>query len=96
MARRRPKSTERDDSAVAFPTEGDAVGLKTLGRNANGPAPEGEQSQELQGSSRGNSLEEIARRAYERYQQRGGTHGHDQEDWFEAEREVRGFRSRNE
>jgi hypothetical protein len=30
----------------------------------------------------------IARRAYDRYQARGGEHGHDQDDWFEAEREL--------
>ena len=30
----------------------------------------------------------VARRAYERYQQRGGEHGRDQQDWFEAEREL--------
>jgi hypothetical protein len=34
--------------------------------------------------------ERIARRAYERFQERGGEHGHDQEDWYEAERELRG------
>jgi hypothetical protein len=30
----------------------------------------------------------IARRAYERFQTRGGEHGRDQEDWLEAEREL--------
>jgi hypothetical protein len=34
-------------------------------------------------------LDSIARRAYERFEMRGGEHGHDQEDWFEAERELR-------
>jgi hypothetical protein len=33
--------------------------------------------------------ERIQRRAYDRYQERGGEHGRDQEDWFEAERENR-------
>jgi len=33
--------------------------------------------------------ERIARRAYERFEARGREHGHDQEDWFEAEREAR-------
>jgi hypothetical protein len=33
--------------------------------------------------------ERIQRRAYERYEERGGEHGHDQEDWYEAERENR-------
>lgn len=31
----------------------------------------------------------IARRAYERFHARGGEHGRDQEDWFEAERELK-------
>jgi hypothetical protein len=30
----------------------------------------------------------IARRAFERFQMRGGEHGHDQEDWLEAEQEL--------
>jgi hypothetical protein len=36
--------------------------------------------------------ERIARAAYERFQTRGGQHGHDQEDWFAAERELNGRR----
>jgi hypothetical protein len=34
----------------------------------------------------------VAKRAYERYLERGSEHGRDQEDWFEAEREIRGRR----
>jgi hypothetical protein len=33
-------------------------------------------------------LDLITRRAYERFQTRGGEHGRDQEDWLEAEREL--------
>jgi hypothetical protein len=36
--------------------------------------------------------EQIARRAYERFEARGREHGHDQEDWFDAEEELRGTR----
>lgn len=36
--------------------------------------------------------EQIARRAYERYLERNGEHGRDQEDWLEAERELRNSR----
>ncbi len=32
--------------------------------------------------------EQIAARAYERFLERGGEHGHDLEDWLEAEQEV--------
>ena len=30
----------------------------------------------------------VARRAYELYEQRGGAHGHDIDDWLLAEREL--------
>ena len=33
--------------------------------------------------------EDVARRAYQLYEERGGGHGHDQDDWFQAERELR-------
>jgi Protein of unknown function (DUF2934) len=32
----------------------------------------------------------ISRRAYERFQARGGEHGRDQDDWLDAERELNG------
>ena len=35
------------------------------------------------------SDEDIRRRAYERYQQRGGNHGRHFDDWVEAEKELR-------
>jgi hypothetical protein len=34
--------------------------------------------------------DEIARRAYEIFQRRGGTHGADLDDWLQAERQLRG------
>jgi hypothetical protein len=33
---------------------------------------------------------QVAQRAYERYQQRGGQHGSDQDDWYQAERDLGG------
>jgi hypothetical protein len=33
--------------------------------------------------------DDIARRAFELYRDRGGEHGHDFDDWIEAERELR-------
>ena len=35
--------------------------------------------------------EEAADRAYDLWQDRGREHGHDREDWFEAERQLRAF-----
>jgi hypothetical protein len=36
-----------------------------------------------------NDPDSIARRAYEIYQNRGGSHGADLDDWLEAERELK-------
>jgi hypothetical protein len=36
-----------------------------------------------------NERDAIARRAYEIYEQRGGQHGADLDDWLEAERQLR-------
>ena len=37
----------------------------------------------------GPTMDDIRRRAYERYQQRGGNHGQHFDDWLEAEKELR-------
>lgn len=36
-----------------------------------------------------NDADAVARRAYEIYQNRGGNHGADLDDWLEAERQLR-------
>jgi Protein of unknown function (DUF2934) len=36
------------------------------------------------------AYEDIARRAYELYERRGGENGRDWDDWLHAERELRG------
>ena len=35
------------------------------------------------------TLDDIRRRAYERYQERGGNHGQHFDDWLEAEKELK-------
>ena len=35
------------------------------------------------------SADDIRRRAYERYQERGGKHGQHFDDWLEAEKELK-------
>ena len=40
------------------------------------------------------SREEIARRAYELFLQRGGEPGHEQEDWLQAEKNLREEKAR--
>jgi hypothetical protein len=41
------------------------------------------------GDRSGPNEEEIRRRAYQRYLERGGVNGSDFDDWLEAERELR-------
>lgn len=41
------------------------------------------------------SVDAIARRAYELFQLRGGTHGHALEDWLQAEHELSSRQSLN-
>ena len=36
---------------------------------------------------------EVARRAYEKFLERGGEHGHDVQDWLAAEAEIRAGRN---
>ena len=40
------------------------------------------------GEGEGKDQEAIARRAHELFEARGRQHGHDEEDWLEAEREL--------
>ena len=40
--------------------------------------------------------EDIARRAYQIYEQRGAEAGHEWEDWFQAERELMDIRTTRE
>jgi hypothetical protein len=41
-----------------------------------------------EGRHRAVSSEIIAKRAYEKFEARGRSHGHDREDWIAAEREL--------
>ena len=92
MARRRPKGS--DDARTAFPTEGagDVAGISTLHAPDIETAAGSRDFSSNEAGYSGDRTDEIARLAYERFQQRGGEHGHDQEDWYEAERAVRGDR----
>jgi hypothetical protein len=49
----------------------------------------GEYSPKTADAVRGTDID-IARRAYDLYKARGGEHGHDVEDWLQAERELIG------
>ncbi|RYZ36772.1 MAG: DUF2934 domain-containing protein [Myxococcaceae bacterium] len=51
--------------------------------------PERTQDKTASASTNAPTNEQIARRAFEIYQARGGTHGSSEQDWFQAERELK-------
>ncbi len=81
MAKRptaRPKAT--DAAAPAPPAAPKAKRAR---------APKAEQTPVGPTTTAEPTLDDIRRRAYERYQQRGGNHGEHFDDWLEAEKELR-------
>jgi hypothetical protein len=60
-----------------------------VGTLATVPTATGEISNQVERLVREPTYDEIARRAYQLYEARGGEHGQDWDDWFQAERELR-------
>lgn len=65
-----------------------AKSKKTLRADRDPAAHTGGDGASAPNPPRRDRADDIARRAYERYQTRGGAHGSDQQDWFEAERSI--------
>jgi len=94
MAKRSPRNPKRDDSETAESVPMvEAVRPKTNRSRTSATEP----VESADDSSGGVALqdapspseEDIRRRAYHRYLQRGGGHGMDFDDWLEAERELK-------
>jgi hypothetical protein len=77
MARRRETDTVMDRPSG----QGDTGSAGPSAQSGMPPQPPGTGPAEP-------TTEEIAQRAYEIYQARGGTEGQDIEDWLQAEREL--------
>jgi hypothetical protein len=75
MAKRPTASTKASDPANPVQPKP----RKTKATPARASAPAGPEP----------TLDDIRRRAYERYQERGGNHGKHFDDWLEAEKELR-------
>ena len=87
----RKKKTAETPQADQLAQESANTGWEArVGRDERPSGYSGETSLEETGARGRDDDREIARRAYERFLARGGQHGHDQEDWYEAERSVRG------
>src|SRR5689334_10982118 len=74
-------------AATKSPTSALQTSSATENRTAEMPRPSRATDTSVHPSV---SEEQIRRRAYELYVQRGGTHGRHMDDWFRAESELRG------
>jgi hypothetical protein len=73
--RRRRKDRETPNHPVATPAAAPTA-------TSDSPSP-------VASLARVPTHDEIARRAYQIYEERGGEHGRDWDDWLQAERELR-------
>ncbi len=78
-----PKQTRKKAGPVAMPANGTAPKKKTTRKKATPKVTE-----------IGVSHEAIARLAHRYWAERGGQHGHHEEDWLRAERELLGKASK--
>ncbi len=69
------KTVKGEKTSAPKAVKAGSVGGKTKATSAAKPAP---------------SYDDIAKRSYELYLERGGEHGHDAEDWARAEAELLG------
>lgn len=74
-----PKRTTKKTQAA-----GEETPKRTRGKKA--------QTQASAGNATAVSDDDIARRAHELFESRGGEHGYHHEDWYEAERQLRAER----
>jgi len=74
-----PKRARTKASSIEMPVNGTASKKKTTGKNSAAKV-----------TQFGVSHEEIAKLAHRYWAERGGQHGHHEEDWLRAERELLG------
>ena len=84
MARRRDSGTVVDRPAGQEPAGAEALSSQPGATTATGSGTAASSGRDGEPT-----LDQIAQRAYEIYQSRGGTDGQDMEDWLQAERELR-------
>jgi hypothetical protein len=80
VMKKTPETTASTSSATPKPAPRRRATVRTM-RDAQG-----------HGEPMAPSHNDIAEAAYHRYLNRGGGHGRDADDWFEAERELHGLR----
>lgn len=75
-----PKKRASRKKTVAAPTEPNTEQVQVQASSKNAAVP----------GDNGSSPDEVRRRAYEIWEQRGREHGKHEDDWYRAEQEIRG------
>jgi hypothetical protein len=88
-ARSRAKKTETADAGARMAAADNSRNPSDELPNIPEPGDVADQAQRSEWMSSQPSEEDIRRRAYQRYLERGGGHGRHFDDWLEAERELR-------
>jgi hypothetical protein len=94
-----PRRSGQEAASPSAAAESQPAGRRARGRNAeNRPSPPQtadavSRSVEQQAAP---AYDDIARRAYELYQERGGNEGQEVDDWLRAEAELREGRGRRD
>jgi hypothetical protein len=89
---KRPTSRSKDPGAAApaAPKPKRARGVTALPATTPPSSPDATASAAATAEKKSEpSVDDIRRRAYERYLERGGRHGQHFDDWVEAEKELR-------
>ena len=85
--RSRAVAAAPEDTIGAYPGIERSEGDGAIARAVSNPSPLSA------ANGAGPSDEDIRARAYQRYLERGGSHGTDFEDWLAAERELKGSKA---
>jgi hypothetical protein len=93
---RAPRRAAQDALALPGASESQAAGRRARGRSADSARSATQGATAGARDTEQPAYDDIARRAYELYQERGGNEGQDMDDWLRAEAELRQGRGRRE
>lgn len=92
---KRIKNPNHDSSAIGIQAQDEqGPASSSPAEDTRASAAGASEGEEGAGNRDASDRDRIAQRAYELYQERGGSDGLAEEDWFNAERELAGRKSR--
>lgn len=93
---RMPRRPGQDASSSSATADGQAAGRRARARSTERESPAADAVSRSSEQPAAPAYDDIARRAYELYRERGGNEGQDMDDWLRAEAELRARRGRRD